>query len=125
MRGDLHAHLVVVAHAVGVVDDATLVVRHAFVAFLLGVQESRLDIFVVQDEQAILGGLAVDWEEVDPVMALADLMLLLGAGIGTGSVGGHVARDRLAGRAEDLEAVAFGNDHSVLEAHRHGREADE
>jgi hypothetical protein len=87
-------------------------------------QEARLDILVVHRDDAILGG-AVDREEVDPVVVLADLLLLLGAGVGAGAVGGHVARDRLAGRAEDLEAVAFGDDDGVVVADRHGLEADQ
>jgi hypothetical protein len=46
--------------------------RLALVARLLGMEEARLDVFVVHRDDAVLGR-AVDREEVHPVMVLADL----------------------------------------------------
>jgi len=102
-----------------------MVVRDALVARLLGVQEARLDVFVVHADQAVFRGLAVDREVVDPVMVPADLVLLLRAGVGTRAEGGHVARDRRAGRGEDLEAVALRDHHGVVEADGNRLEADQ
>ncbi len=124
VRCNFHAHLVIVAHPIGVVDDVARADRLALVARLLGMQEARLDVFVIEADDAVLGG-AVDREEVDAVVVLADLVLLLGTGVGTGAERRHVARDGLAHRTQDLKAVALGHDDGVLEADRHGLEAEE
>ena len=124
MRRDLHPHLVVVALAVGVVDDEHVVDRGALVAGLFGVEEARLYVFVVDADDAV-GGRAVDGEIVDPVMMLADLVFHLGAGVGAGAIGGHVARDGRARGTQHLIAVALGQNDRVVEADGHGLETDE
>ena len=114
-------HFVIVALAIGVIDDRAHVDFHALVLF--GVQEARLDIFVIEHQKAVLGR-AVDREEVHAVMVLADLFGLFSAAV-CGRKGGHVAGDRLAPGAKHLHIVTLGHGHRVLEAHRNRREAEQ
>ncbi len=124
MSGDLHAHLVVVTPAVGVEGHAVVVERLALVGRLFGMQETRLDVLVVHRDEAVLGR-AVDREEVDAVVMLADLVLLLGAGVGAGPIGRQLPGNRHAHRAQHLDAVPFRHDHRVLKADGDRREADQ
>ena len=94
----------------------------------VGVQQRRVDVLVVEHQQAVVGAApatvtAVDGEEVHAVMVHADLFgLVLGAVAGVLEEGREASADRRAPGHEDAGAVAGRHRDAVGAAHRHGVE---
>ena len=125
VRVDLLQHLIVRPLAVHQ-RQAAAVDRDADGA---GMHEARLDVFVVQHEEAVGAAAlvrlaALDREEVHAVMVRADRRTLLGAGHLAEVLAGRLAVQRRALRQDDLHRVAFRDHDGVGVAHRDRLEAD-
>jgi hypothetical protein len=91
-------------------------------------KRALVDVLVVHHQQplgtAVTAGFLINREEVHAIMVHADLLLLVGTGIGAiGTIHRILASDRRAPGQEGLGCITLRHDHTILGGDRHSTEA--